>query len=181
MDQPLKETSHPAQREGHAPPQRRTPPRRDVPGWGVDLAPEDRPAYPMERMPPRLPHMPDGDPPPQPVTIEVFHSSERPGITPIFGTSTPPSGLSGRVRKFAFGYSENDMRHWLLLLFADRINMVEGLFSDLSRGHVPNVFAEMGGRAALKHNPAGVARKAAIGAAIGITAYVLLRRRRRVR
>jgi hypothetical protein len=181
MDQPVKETSHPAQRQSQAPVHRKTPPRHDVPGWGVDLAPENRPAYPMERMPPRLEHPPHGDPSPQPVNIEVFHSSERPGITPVFGTSAPPSGLSGRVRKFAFGYSENDMRHWLLLLFADRVNMVEGLLSDLSRGHVPNVFAEMGGRAELKHNPAGLARKAAIGAALGITAYVLLSRRRRGR
>ena len=45
----------------------------------------------------------------------------------------------------AFKQSENDMRHWLMLLLADRVNVVEGLIDDLAHGHVPNLFKEMGG------------------------------------
>jgi len=31
----------------------------------------------------------------QPLTVEVMHSNERPDVTSVFGTSTPPSGPSG--------------------------------------------------------------------------------------
>ena len=56
--------------------------------------------------------------------------------------------------------------------------MGEGLIEDLSRGHVPNLYAEMGGRAELRHNPMGAARKAAIGiAALALIAIALKRRR----
>jgi hypothetical protein len=101
-------------------------------------------------------------------------------MTPVFGSSVPPSGISGNMRRFAFRFSENDIRHWLVLLAADRVNMIEGLVDDLSRGHIPNVFAEMGGRAELKHNPAGVARKAlVVGAVVGIGYLYLTRDRGR--
>ena len=116
------------------------------------------------------------EPEPQAQTVEVLHSNERPAITPLFGTTLPPAGMSGRMRRFAFRYSESDLRHWLLLLAADRVNMVEGLLDDWSRGQVPNVYAEMGGPAELRHNPLGVAKKAlAVTAVVGI-GYLLLRR-----
>jgi hypothetical protein len=41
-------------------------------------------------------------PPQQPITTEILHSIERPDVTSVFGTSTPPSGLSGSIRRFAF-------------------------------------------------------------------------------
>jgi hypothetical protein len=149
-----------------------------IQGWGADLERENRPAVPMERMPPRL----DGVTPldqleDQPIKMKIYHSTERPGVTPVFGTSTPPTGLSGRLRDVAYQWSENDLRHWLLLLLADRINVVEGIAQDLGRGHVPNIYAEMGGPAELKHNPAGLAKKALIASAVIGGGYYLLRRR----
>jgi hypothetical protein len=66
----------------------------------------------------------------QPVRVEILHSTERPGLTPVFGTAVPPSGLSGVMRRRAFRHSENDLRHWLMLLAADRVNVVEGLLED---------------------------------------------------
>lgn len=60
---------------------------------------------------------------PQLQKVEILRSNERPGLTPVFGTSTPPSGLSGMLRRAAFKFSENDLRHWLILLFADRVNV----------------------------------------------------------
>lgn len=101
-----------------------------VHGWGADLDPADRPAVPMERTPPRLDGLHWEQPEPQPRRIEVLHSIERPGLTPVFGTSVPPSGLSGVIRRLAFRHSENDLRHWLMLLAADRVNVVEGLVDD---------------------------------------------------
>jgi hypothetical protein len=153
-----------------------------IPGWGSDLDRAQRPGVPMERIPPRLAGEHDQAPPQQPADVEVLHSLERPGLTPVFGTTVPPSGLSGRLRRVAFGYSESDLRHWLLLLMADRINMVEGVWSDLVRGRIPNLYKEMGGPAELRHNPRGAARKAmAAGVVLGVVGYALWRRRSRHR
>lgn len=148
-----------------------------IPGWGADLDHANRPGYPMERMPPRLQGVHWDQPAQQPQTVEVLHSIERPSITPVFGTTLPPSGLSGRLRRVAFGYSESDLRHWLLLLLADRINMVEGLGEDLKNGHIPNVFAEMGGKAEFRHNRAAAVQKVVIASAV--VGLVLLWRRSR--
>jgi hypothetical protein len=151
-----------------------------IQGWGADLDHANRPAYPMERTPPRLEGVHWDQPDDQPLTMKVYHSIERTGVTPVFGTSTPPTGFSGRIRDFAYKLSENDIRHWLLLLVADRVNVVEGIAQDLRSGHIPNIFGEMGVRAELKHNPAGLARKAAIASAvIGIGYYMMKRRRAR--
>jgi hypothetical protein len=156
-------------------------PRSDyshIQGWGADLEHRNRPAYPMERTPPRLEGDFSAPPEDQPLTVEVFHSTERPGITPVFGTSAPPAGLSGTIRHTAYKLSENDIRHWLLLFLADRINIVEGIGQDLRRGRIPNIFAEMGWKAELKHNPAGLARKALIvSAAFGIGYYLIKKRK----
>jgi len=148
-----------------------------IQGWGADLDRKNRPGVPMERTPPRFINAPDGDPSPQPQSTEVLVSTERPGRTPLFGSAQPPSGLSGMIRRSAFKRSENDVRHWLLLLLADRVNVVEGIGEDLARGHIPNVLGEMGIKAELKHNPAGLAKKALIaGAVIGAAVYLMKRR-----
>lgn len=149
-----------------------------VQGWGADLDHKDRPAYPMERTPPRLEGVHWDRPEDQPLNMKVYHSTERPGVTPVFGTSTPPFGLSGKIRDVAYKLSENDIRHWLLLLFADRVNVVEGIGQDLMQGRIPNIFAEMGAKAELRHNPAGFARKAVVATVVVGVAYYLFQRRR---
>ncbi|GAB2569552.1 hypothetical protein ISP15_03220 [Dyella jejuensis] len=96
----------------------------NIPDWGADLDHENRPGVPMERLPPQA----DREPPEQQAcTVEILHSIEREGITPVFGTSVPPRGCSGRIRRVAFRHSENDVRHWMLLLLADRVNVIEGM------------------------------------------------------
>lgn len=151
--------------------------RPDILGWGADLDPAMRPAYPKERMPPRLDHPPPSLPP-QVQRVEVLHSTERPGLTPVFGSTLPPSGLSGMLRRHAFRHSENDLRHWLTLLLADRVNVVEGLLQDLRSGHLPHLYAEMGGRAELRHNPRGAATRAlTLVAAAGLLIWMARRRR----
>lgn len=104
-----------------------------IPGWGADLARENRPAVPMERTPPRL-DVPWSDPPPrQPMNVEILKSVERPDHSRVFGTRLPPKGLSGVIRRAAFKRSENDIGHWLMLIAADRVNVVEGLCEDVRR------------------------------------------------
>jgi hypothetical protein len=157
-------------------------PPSEIQGWGADLDPAVRPAVPMHRYPQRFVDMQTDDIPAQPLRddMKVFHSNERPGLTPIFGTAQPPSGISGLLRKASFHYSENDLRHWLMLMFADRVNVVEGIIEDLAQGHVPNLFQEMGGPAEMKYNRHGFMRKTAIGgAALGVLLYMNSRRSRR--
>jgi hypothetical protein len=166
--------------ENTDPQARQKKPPAGIQGWGADLDPATRPAVPMERTPPRLRNVHWNQPEQQPVTVKVFHSTERPGLTPVFGTSAPPSGVSGLIRAGAFRFSENDLRHWLMLLFADRVNVVEGIIDDLAHGHVPNLFTEMGGPAEWRYNRNGFIRKAFIaGGIVGLLLYVNSRRRRR--
>jgi hypothetical protein len=148
-----------------------------IQGWGADLNRKDRPAVPMEHSPPRLEGAPLAAPQQQRQAVEVFVSPERPAITPLFGSSAPPTGLSGMLRRLAYKLTENDIRHFMLLLLADRVNMVEGIGQDLKRGQVPNVLAEMGIRAEWQHNKAGLVRKAAVATAVLGVGYYLLKRR----
>ena len=149
-----------------------------VPGWGVDADPRNDPTYPMKRRS-------DGEhagyswerPPQQPINVEVLHSNERPNVTAVFGTSTPPSGLSGVLRRFAFQYSESSYGHWLPLMLADRVNVVEGVLEDLASGRVPNVFAERGWKAEWEHNRSDLFRRILLRALI-VSATVAYYRRR---
>ena len=152
--------------------------RSHIQGWGADLDRANRPGVPMERTPPRLENVHWDAPEQQRSAVKVFHSVERPGITPVYGTTVPPTGLSGAMRDFAFKYSENDMRHWLLLLLADRVNVGEGLVQDLAHGHVPNIFSEMGMATEWRHNRQGFIKKAVVTTAVVGLAVMWLRRRR---
>lgn len=147
-----------------------------IKGWGADLDHANRPAYPMERMPARLEGDHSHPPVQQPRTVEILQSIERPSITPLFGTPNPPSGISGILRRAAFKYSESDLRHWMILLFADRVNMVEALGSDLMRGHVPNVFAEMGGKAEFKYNREAAIQKTVVLSTVALLGLLLWKR-----
>jgi hypothetical protein len=82
------------------------------------------------------------------------------------------------IRRLAFKMTENDVRHWLLLLAADRVNMVEGIGQDLLSGKVPNVLAEMGIKAEFQHNKAGLAKKVVVASAVAGGVWYLLQRRR---
>ena len=147
-----------------------------VKGWGVDADRGNDPTYPMK-------NRNDGEhegyswerPAQQQSDVEVLHSNERPNLSAAFGTSTPPAGLSGVIRRFAFKYSESSYGHWLPLMLADRVGVVEGYLEDLSRGHVPNVFAERGWKAEWKHNRKSLVTRVAVGAALATAAVALLR------
>ena len=120
-----------------------------IPGWGADRDPANRPAVPMERTPPRLPGLHWEQPAEQLSDVEILHSIERPSITPVYGTSCPPSGLSGWIRRRAFRHSENNLRHWMMLLMADRVNVVEGLVYDTRKSRTVQALAIVGAGALL--------------------------------
>jgi hypothetical protein len=142
-------------------------------GWGADADPDNDPTRPMrDRSQDDKGGMNWKRPALQEAFVEVLHSTERPNLTAVFGTSSPPRGLSGLIRRRAFRKSEGKWGHWLMLLFADRINVVEGIFQDFAHGRFPHIFREMGVRAEIKHNYPGFLRKLAI--AIFILAVVVL-------
>lgn len=149
-------------------------------GWGIDADSLDVPNYPIKK---RTENDNKGmiweRPAQQPALVEVLHSNERPGISAVFGTPNPPTGLSGKIRRFAFRYSESSWTHWLALLVADRVNMMEGLRDDLQSGHIPDLFNEHGGRSELAYNKAGLARKVLTGAAILTLAIACIKMRSR--
>ncbi|MFC8041434.1 hypothetical protein ACFUOZ_18945 [Paenarthrobacter sp. NPDC057355] len=127
--------------------------RARIPGWGADLDPADRPSYPREQ--PGIETGAHWDfPERQPEKWPRERSVEHAFLPPVFGTSTPPAGVSGAIRKYAYKYSEGRAAHWLLLVAADRVDAWEhhlrsfatlrpdnpitetGVLSEFSRGGV---------------------------------------------
>jgi len=147
----------------------------------MDADPENEPTYPIKKW--------TGDdhkrsnwtrPPQQPITVEVLHSNERPNVSAVFGTPQPPSGLSGVIRRKAFKFSESEYGHWLNLLFADRVNVVEGIIDDIRHGHIPNIFAERGMKADWKYNRKEVIRNVAIAAVVTTVFVTLLSKKKKM-
>ncbi|HEX2975145.1 MAG TPA: hypothetical protein VHO68_04345 [Bacteroidales bacterium] len=143
-----------------------------IKGWGIDADPKNEPTYPMKDY--------TGDdhkrlnyerPPLQPKTIEVLHSNERPSVSAVFGTSVPLSALSGMIRRFAFRYSESSFGHWVPLIFADRINVVEGIIHDLVRGKIPNILVERGLKAMWKYNRGVLIATAAANIVVAVAVF----------
>ncbi len=153
-----------------------------IPGWAVDANPQNDPTYPY-----RDRSGDDGQganwqrPSTQPQTVELLQSIEHIRRPAVFGSSVPPRGLSGMIRRLAFRWSESNWMHWLLLMGADRINVAEGVAADIGRGKLPNIPAEMGARAEWRHNKKGFFLKTGLvlGASAGLAAMLVARSRKR--
>jgi hypothetical protein len=125
--------------------------RARIPGWGVDLDPADRPAVPKQNAENTGAHwdFPERQPEKWPRERSIEHKF----LTPVFGTSTPPRGLSGVVRRAAYRkYSEGRAAHWLLLILADRVDAVEHHLQSLASPRPDNPITETGIRAEFTHN-----------------------------
>ncbi|WP_127130319.1 hypothetical protein [Georgenia sp. SYP-B2076] len=126
--------------------------RARIPGWGVDLDPKDRPAVPREQNLPTGAHW--DFPERQPETWPRERSIEHKFLTPVFGTSSPPRGVSGAMRKHAYrAYSEARAAHWLLLLAADRVDAWESHLRSFVTLHLDNPVTETGVLSELSHHP----------------------------
>jgi hypothetical protein len=100
--------------------------RARIPGWGVDLDPRDRPSVPRLQFEPNLTGADWDFPERQSEAWPRERSIEHKFLTPVFGTSCPPKGVSGLIRKYSYRrFSEARAAHWLLLLAADRVDALE--------------------------------------------------------
>lgn len=149
-----------------------------IKGWGSDLDPRVRPGVPRDKAPQLGGEHLYPSIEPQVPFVRIHKSTEHGRLTPVFGTSCPPSGLSGLIRDYAYTFSEGRLARWLMLIFADRVNVAEGLVDDLVHGHIPNIPKEMGVKSELKYNPVGFAVKVAV-ATVCVAAIVAISRRRR--
>jgi hypothetical protein len=126
--------------------------RARIPGWGADLDPADRPSVPKER-PPSLDGAHWDFPERQPERWPRERSIEHAFLTPVFGTSCPPKGLSGVMRKVAYKrYSEARAAHWLLLLAADRVDALESALASFATLRPDNPVTESGVLSELSHS-----------------------------
>ncbi len=109
-----------------------------IAGWGSAIDTANDPTYPY-----RVRDMDDHSgewrrPTLQQSSVEVLQSIEHKWRPAVFGTTSPPRGLSGMIRRAAFRWCESNLMHWLLLMGADRVNTFEGIFEDIARLRVPN-------------------------------------------
>src|SRR3954464_13629224 len=102
-----------------------------IKGWGVDLDTARRPGIPRERAPVKGTGVHWVVPPQQESNVKIYVTIEKAGITPVFGTTCPPIGISGKLRDYAYTLEAAKLARWITLLLADRVNMVEGIFMDL--------------------------------------------------
>jgi hypothetical protein len=117
--------------------------RARIPGWGADLDPADRPSYPREQ--PGIETGAHWDfPERQPEKWPRERSVEHAFLPPVFGTSTPPAGVSGAIRRYAYKYSEGRTAHWLLLVAADRVDAWEHHLKSFATLHPDNPVTETG-------------------------------------
>jgi hypothetical protein len=146
--------SHMAPYAAPKPPLPETPDqlRARIPGWGADADPADRPSVPRER--PGLDtgahwDVPERQPEERPRERSIEHGT----LTPVFGTVAPTRGLSGVIRRYAYRrFSEGRAAHWLLLIAADRVDVVESTALSAVRGRPDNLLAETGVRSELTHH-----------------------------
>jgi hypothetical protein len=96
-----------------------------IPDWGIDLPSERRPGAPKEASPRPFPGAHWSEPSRQASTVPVLKRADIPDVTPVFGTASPPSGLSGKLRRLAYASPDHKARHWLMLLAADRVDALE--------------------------------------------------------
>jgi len=115
-----------------------------IPGWGVDLDYRDRPAVPQERFDPAVTGAHWDFPERQEEHRPRERSPEHKFLTPVFGTACPPRGLSGLMRKYAYTLGEGKASHWLILLAADRVDVLESTVEAALRGRPDNPLTETG-------------------------------------
>ena len=106
---------------------------RTINGWGADLDPADRPAVPMEWPSDVMTARGDVKHWQEPI-VKIYRSNEMPNLTPVFGESSPPHGLSERIRDEAYQWGEGMARHWMLLMLADRVETYASFFGSLFTG-----------------------------------------------
>jgi hypothetical protein len=173
--------------------------RERIPGWGADLDPADRPSVPKLKYDPSSTGAHWVFPERQEYDGFREKSIEHGMLTPVFGTSVGLKGLSGAIRRYSYArFSEGRAAHWLLLLGADRVDVLESRVTSLLAGKPDRPFAETGvgsefthgglssrrgpGRVDRKHtwiDPIVVAGPYLVAGAVAVGGIVALARRAR--
>jgi hypothetical protein len=99
-----------------------TPRATRPPVEAVDLDRASRPGVPRERPPQPWPN--SRFPPQRMTTPSSVPRHGRPGkqMPPVYSTAVPLHGVSGLIRRLAYRYPDHYVSHWMLLLFADRVD-----------------------------------------------------------
>jgi hypothetical protein len=95
-----------------------------MPWSAVDATPAVRPGVPRERRAVPDPGAHWARPAQQPGT-PLLAASGLVEATPVFGTAQPARGLSGLVRRAAYGIPAHRAGRWLLLRMGDRLDVLE--------------------------------------------------------
>ena len=126
--------------------------RARIPGWGVDLDPNDRPSVPRELGDTASSgahwNFPERQPEKWPRERSIQH--ELP--TPVFGTSCPPRRTSGAIRRYAYRLSEARAAHWMILLGADRVDALESHIRSFLTLRPDNPITESGVSSEFSHH-----------------------------
>jgi hypothetical protein len=109
-------------------------------------------------------------------------SNEHPGLTPVFGDTVPSKGMARLIRDYAYQYGEATSRHWMLLMMANRVDVLETMIADALRGRPDHYIKEKGWSAKMKYDEdakrsvivAGVVLVGAIG--LGVALSRMMRR-----
>lgn len=100
---------------------------KNVPFRGVDRSPEVRPGVPRESAPHPIGAAHWAFPEQQPLerAAQIRLGLARP--TPVLSTALPPRGPSGALRRLAYRLPDHRVGRWILLLLADRIDVIQNL------------------------------------------------------
>jgi len=71
--------------------------------------------------------------------VEVLTRADLVRLTPVFSTAVPPHGLSGVLRRIAYQIPDHRVRHWLVLMAADRVDVIESDVGGFVRRSLPVV------------------------------------------
>lgn len=122
--------------------------RTRIPGWGADLDTKDRPSHPKLRQDLKSGahwDFPERQPEKRPRERSVEHRF----LTPVFGTAQPLSGIAGMLRRYAYTFGEGRAAHWMILLYADRVDAADHHFRSLFTARPDNPLTETGIRSEL--------------------------------
>ena len=121
--------------------------------WGVDRELSRRPGVPMMRQPEPWPNARMVIERMDPASSTVFkHGRPNKEWPPVFGTTCPPKGLSGLIRKWAASYPDHKPQHWLLKLLGDRVDSAEHRFKKLAPVVLPLAAVGLLGRMYLRRD-----------------------------
>ena len=76
--------------------------------------------------------------------------------TPVVGSAQPPRGVSGMMRRSAYEIPEHYARHWMLLMAADRVDVMEDRLGGMLAEPMERIGFDAGARYA-RSNPLAVA------------------------